>query len=104
MVPVRWVAEALGANVEWDGQEDTVLISKAEISQQEIELISNYLRQAENPEDFIKNFAKALQNRNGAVARLFLSPDIRSQIKSEVIGTSTPIREVKVIEQPMIEK
>ncbi|ADI01922.1 copper amine oxidase N-terminal domain-containing protein [Syntrophothermus lipocalidus] len=96
MVPIRWVAEALGADVQWDEQNRTVIVSLTE--KLEADLISNYLRTADTPKHFVENFARALQGRNGAVARLFLTPEIREQIKPEVIGTSTPVKEIEINE------
>lgn len=96
MVPVRWVAEALGADVHWDAPNNAVAVSLPE--KLEAGLISNYLRTADTPKHFVENFARALQGRNGAVARLFLTPEIREQIKPEVIGTSTPVKEIEINE------
>jgi len=100
MVPVRWVAEALGANVWWDEQNMAVVVSysKEVTTESNIGLISQYLRKADTPKQFVENFAHALQNRNGAVARLFLTPEIREQIKPEVIGPSTPIKKFEINE------
>lgn len=39
-----------------------------------------------------------MQDRNGAVARLFLTPEIREQMKPEVIGTSTQIKKIEINE------
>lgn len=50
------------------------------------------------PDVFVENFAHALQERNGAVARLFLSPEIRGQIKPEIIGPSTPVIKIEIKE------
>lgn len=59
-------------------------------------LISSYLRQADSSEQFLKNFAKALKARNGAVARLFLTPELRHEIKPRVIGVSTPLKNIDI--------
>jgi len=64
VVPVRWVAEALGAHVEWGDRSNTVKITPGGPEQSEIDLISNYLRQAAGPKQFVENFTRALQNRN----------------------------------------
>jgi hypothetical protein len=64
----------------------------------EADLICQYLRTADTPKHFIENFAHALQVRNGAVARLFLSPKIREQISPEVIGTSTLVKKIEINE------
>nr|WP_083837406.1 hypothetical protein [Thermoanaerobacter siderophilus] len=61
-------------------------------------MISNYLRTAQTSKQFVENFAHALQERNGAVARLFLSPEIRGQIKPEIIGPSTPVTKIEIKE------
>ncbi|MEQ6358165.1 copper amine oxidase N-terminal domain-containing protein [Thermoanaerobacter thermohydrosulfuricus] len=96
MVPIKWVAEAVGAEVKWDKQDRIVTISFSD--KVETDLISNYLRTAETPKHFVENFAHALQDRNGAVARLFLSPKIRGQIKPEIIGPSTPVTKIEIKE------
>ncbi|MGB9860687.1 MAG: copper amine oxidase N-terminal domain-containing protein, partial [Moorellaceae bacterium] len=96
MVPIRWVAEALGADVQWDEQNRTVSVSLTE--RLAVDLISGYLRTTDTPRHFIENFVRALQDRNGAVARLFLTPEIREQIKPEVIGTSTPVKKIEINE------
>lgn len=97
MVPVRSVAEALGADVLWDEENRTVIVTSTKNSEElEKDLISSYLRTADTPKHFVENFARALQNRNGAVARLFLTPKIREQIKPEVLGTSTPIKKIEI--------
>ncbi|ADV80437.1 copper amine oxidase-like domain-containing protein [Thermoanaerobacter brockii subsp. finnii Ako-1] len=96
MVPIKWVAEAVGAEVKWDKQDRIVTNSFSD--KVETDLISNYLRTAETPKHFVENFAHALQERNGAVARLFLSPEIRGQIKPEIIGPSTPVTKIEIKE------
>ncbi|SHE44042.1 Copper amine oxidase N-terminal domain-containing protein [Thermoanaerobacter uzonensis DSM 18761] len=96
MVPIKWVAEALGAEVEWDKQKKIVKVSFNK--KVETDLISNYLRTAETSKHFVENFTHALQERNGAVARLFLSPEIRGQIKPEIIGPSTPVTKIEIKE------
>ncbi|MGH2330620.1 hypothetical protein [Thermoanaerobacter mathranii] len=54
--------------------------------------------QLDTSKHFVENFAYALQDRNGAVARMFLSPKIREQIKPVVIGPSTPVKKIEVNE------
>lgn len=61
-----------------------------------IELISNYLREANSPEQFLNHFADVLKNRNGAVARLFLKPELQNEIKAQVIGVSTPLSKIDI--------
>jgi len=61
-----------------------------------MDLISSYLRQADSPEQFLENFANALKARNGAVARLFLQPELRHEIKPQVIGVSTPLKKIDI--------
>lgn len=61
-----------------------------------IDLISSYLRQADSPEHFLENFAAALKARNGAIARLFLQPELRHEIKPQVIGVSTPLKKIEI--------
>jgi len=58
------------------------------------DLISGYLRQADSPEQLLENFSDALRSRNGAVARLFLQPELRHVIKPQVIGASTPLHRI----------
>lgn len=59
MVPIKWVAEAVGAEVKWDKQDRIVTNSFSD--KVETDLISNYLRTAETPKHFVENFAHALQ-------------------------------------------
>jgi len=61
-----------------------------------IDLISGYLRQAVSPEHFLENFSAALKARNGAVARLFLKPELRYEIKPQVIGVSTQLKKIEI--------
>jgi len=67
-----------------------------EASGEGIDLISSYLRQADSPEEFLKNFSDALKSRNGAVARLFLKPELRHEIKPQVIGVSTQLKRIEI--------
>jgi len=67
-----------------------------EIGDDGIDLISNYLRQADSPEHFLENFAAALKARNGAVARLFLKHELRHVIKPQVVGVSTPLKRIEI--------
>mgnify|MGYP001319030587 CR=1 FL=1 len=96
MVPIRWVAEALGAVVTWDEDERSVIIDKAEQDlQQQVDLLQQGLT-AETPQEAARTWAKGVKNRNGAVQFAVLSPELKEKTRSHyesihwVTGVSSP--------------
>lgn len=105
MVPIRWVAEALGARVDWDQANNLVTIATAaqerasSDARAELELLTSGLRAADSPRDLVERYAEALKSRNGALARAYLAPAIKDQIPPQVIGVSTPLGKVEIEEK-----
>ncbi|MCR4419434.1 MAG: stalk domain-containing protein [Clostridia bacterium] len=104
MVPVRWVAEALGAKVEWDARTGEVRVTPAAdppevAARKELELLSLGLRAVAGPRELVEKYAQALKSRNGALARAYLAPELKEQVLPGVIGVSTPITAVEIEEK-----
>lgn len=82
MAPVRQIAEALGAIVEWDAKNQTVKISNKK--QQDIEKRLNLLEFAmisQSPEEVANTWAKGVMSRNGALQYAVLCDDLQSKYK-----------------------
>lgn len=97
MAPVRWVAEALGAKVEWDESNRTVKINTPE--QASLERQVRLLQQAvapPTPGEAVKTWARGVKERNGALQYAALSPELREkrlpcfESCGWVTGTSSP--------------
>jgi len=82
MVPVRWIAEALGAEVQWDGNTRTVMINtKSDNDQFRVKQRIDLLEQAficSTPEETINLWADGLKTRNGALQFAQFSPELRN--------------------------
>lgn len=97
MVPVRWVAEALGAKVDWDGPGRTVTVDLPERGdlQRQVGLLQQALA-AKTAEEAVRTWADAVQSRNGAAQFAMLSESLRERtLKSFeemgwVTGVSSP--------------
>ena len=79
VAPVRHVAEAFGAEVEWDAQNRVVSIHSHRPSladQQRIRLLEEALSPA-TPRDAVEKWAKGVMARNGALQYAMLSPELR---------------------------
>lgn len=78
MVPVRSVAEALGASVGWNDQEQEIRIDlpQATSSQRRIDLLQEALA-ATTPDEAIRLWTKGLQTRNGALQLAAYSPELQ---------------------------
>ncbi|MGB9920843.1 MAG: stalk domain-containing protein [Moorellales bacterium] len=104
MVPVRWVAEALGARVEWEPENNQVRVTpltgpQGAAAREELELLSLGLREVAGPRELVEKYAQALKSRNGALARAYLAPELKEQVLPGVIGVSTPITAVEIEEK-----
>lgn len=105
IVPVRWVAEALGAKVDWQGQTRSVLIDMPALAS-----LQNQVKQLEaavapaGPLEAVEAWARGVKSRNGALQYAVLSPELKEQKRPEfegmywVTGTSSPWAESYKIE------
>ncbi len=97
IVPVRWVAEALGAKVEWQGQSRSVLIDMPGLAslQNQVKQLEAALAPA-GPQEAVETWARGVKSRNGALQYAVLSPELKEQKRLEfegmnwVTGTSSP--------------
>lgn len=97
MVPVRWVAEALGATVEWDEENRTVSIEAAQYGtlQQQVDLYQQALAAA-TPREAAERWSQGVAQRNGALQYAMLSPELKQSHHDYydsfgwVTGTSSP--------------
>lgn len=96
-VPVRWVAEALGADVRWDGKKQSVYIedNRRQSLQERVQLLEQFHAPASGKET-AETWAKAVQMRNGAVQYSLLSPEMQKATLAQfeeihwVPGVSSP--------------
>ncbi|MDF2723067.1 MAG: copper amine oxidase [Paenibacillus sp.] len=97
MVPVRWISEALGAEVGWNENDRSVSVDwkEGDSLRQQI----NLLRQAIAPgsaEDAVRFWANSVKERNGAAQYAVLSPELQKQTLADyeawnwVTGLSSP--------------
>lgn len=84
LVPVRQIAEELGATVEWDDINQTVKISNQEqhdvetrLEQLEFALVS------QSPEEVANTWAKGIASRNGALQYAVLSDELQAKYKTD---------------------
>lgn len=111
VAPIRPVAEALGAEVQWDGETRTVSILKDQITDEKwnydmrVSLLEKALSPG-GPEEAIVKWAEGVQTRNGALEFAVMSPELREQKLEHfkscgwVTGTSSPwIESYEVAEQ-----
>ncbi|MGB9866499.1 MAG: sigma factor regulator N-terminal domain-containing protein [Bacillota bacterium] len=102
MVPLRWVAEALGARVEWDETTRTVTIASqqswsavVDAAERRAAMLERCLR-PESPAWVAHTWARAVKERNGALQFALLSPELRAKYRSAfercgwVTGVSSP--------------
>lgn len=77
MVPVRWVAQALGANVAWEEETQSVKIEKQESTSLErrLELLERAVA-AQTPDQAVETWAKGVKTRNGALQFAMFSPEL----------------------------
>lgn len=97
VAPVREIAEALGAEVKWNGERGAVEVSAPETDslKQQIQLLQSAVA-AQTPEEAVETWVKGVQTRNGALQYAMLSKRQRElQLKALesvhwVTGTSSP--------------
>jgi hypothetical protein len=101
LVPIRWVAQALGANVDWEENTRSVKIDapQATLPQTSLERQISLLQQAlapQTPEEAAETWARGVKMRNGALQFAVLSPKLQEQKRADyealgwVTGTSSP--------------
>lgn len=101
MVPLRWLAGALGAEVEWNGRNQTVTID--EYKKQMLQIKANRMKDAleeivvpGTPEEAVAIWARGVDERNAAIQYAVMSPELRAQNISTfdelnwVTGVSSP--------------
>jgi len=107
MVPVRWVAEALGAGVEWEEATRTVKIEAPPVDplRRRLVLLEKALKPA-SPEEAVRNWATAVQTRNGAWQYALLAPGLQERYRPDyertgwVTGVSSPwVDKYTILEQ-----
>ncbi|MBC7325424.1 MAG: copper amine oxidase N-terminal domain-containing protein, partial [Moorella sp. (in: Bacteria)] len=107
MVPVRWAAEALGAGVEWEEATRTVKIEAPPVDslRRRLVLLEKALKPA-SPEEAVRNWATAVQTRNGAWQYVLLAPDLQERYRPDyertgwVTGVSSPwVDKYTILEQ-----
>ena len=101
LVPIRWVAEALGAHVHWDEENRTVNIDGPRIevgmktSTEQLTMLERYFA-AETPLEAVETWAEGVKDRNGAVQFAVFSPALQQRARSSyerihwVTGISSP--------------
>ncbi|ALS29081.1 copper amine oxidase [Paenibacillus sp. 32O-W] len=97
LVPIRWVAEALGADVKWDKNSQSVRIEDqgGQSASQRLELIERFYA-PESAKEAAETWAEAVKQRNGAVQYSLLSPEAQKATIDEfeqwnwVPGVSSP--------------
>lgn len=111
LVPIRWVAQALGAHVDWDDQTKSVKIDAPEnvSSDTSLERRIELLQQAlapKTPEEAAQKWAEGVKMRNGALQYAVLSLELQEQKQADyedlgwVTGTSSPwVDSYKIMEQ-----
>ncbi|MCS5695646.1 stalk domain-containing protein [Desulfofundulus thermocisternus] len=107
LVPARWVAEAMGAGVEWEEATRTVKIEAPPVDslRRRLVLLEKALKPA-SPEEAVRNWATAVQTRNGAWQYALLAPDLQERYRPDyertgwVTGTSSPwVDKYTILEQ-----
>lgn len=97
MVPVRWVAEALGADVQWDEENKVVWVNTPQLDklQRQVALMEEAVA-ANTPRKAVETWARGVKERNGALQYAILSPELREQKRDSyescrwVTGASSP--------------
>lgn len=97
IVPVRAIAEAFGAAVEWDRDTNTVIITNREKQnfERRVDLLESALL-PKTPEEAADAWARGVKSRNGALQYAVMSPDLQKNDLSDyenlnwVTGTSSP--------------
>jgi hypothetical protein len=112
MVPVSWVAEALGAKVKWEAETRSVVIytyiSASDSLSRQITLLQDALAPTA-PGEAVEKWAKGIKERNGALQYAVLSPELKKQKLSDyehvgwVTGVSSPwVENFKILKETKI--
>ncbi|MBC7075586.1 MAG: copper amine oxidase N-terminal domain-containing protein [Syntrophomonadaceae bacterium] len=107
MVPVRWVAEALGADVQWDEENKIVWVNTPQLDklQRQVALLEEAVA-ANTPREAVETWARGVKERNGALQYAILSPELKEQKRDAyescgwVTGVSSPwIRDYHIVSE-----
>lgn len=84
MVPVRQIAEALGAAVEWDEANQTVnILNKTEDDADKRLEMLEFALVSQTPEEVAKTYAIGVMSRNGALQYALLSEELQAKCKAD---------------------
>lgn len=112
MVPARWLAESLGAKVEWNEATQTVEIDSPEIDslRRRTALLQKALA-PQTPREAAESWAQGVKTRNGAWQYALLSPELKEQSLSNyeeagwVTGVSSPwVESYSIIEEKEVKE
>ncbi|MCX7708639.1 MAG: copper amine oxidase N-terminal domain-containing protein [Clostridia bacterium] len=112
MVPIRVVAEAFGASVEWDAKNNQVKIEDTRNKTQEIRISSLESALApETPEEAVSLWAKGVKTRNGALQYAVYSEKLKGRSFAELsqrswcTGASSPwIEKIETVSKNKIDE
>lgn len=96
VAPVRAIAEALGAKVDWDESTQTVRIKKDEASLERRMLLLEKALMLGTAKETVETWARGIETRNGALQFVTLSPMLKAayepgfESSGWVTGTSSP--------------
>ncbi|KEO82606.1 copper amine oxidase N-terminal domain-containing protein [Tumebacillus flagellatus] len=78
--PIRAIAESLGADVKWDGEQQQVIVdnTNAKLLQLQVQLLEDALAPT-TPKQAAKTWAEGVQHRNGAEQFAVWSPELREK-------------------------
>lgn len=107
MVPVRWIAEALGADVQWDEENKIVWVNTPQLDklQRQVALLEEAVA-ANTPREAVETWVRGVKERNGALQYAILSPELKEQKQDAyescgwVTGVSSPwIRDYHIVSE-----
>ena len=109
IAPVRTIAEALGATVEWDEETYSVIIDSRDTEFARLRLLESML-EPKDPFTAVNTWAEGVKSRNGAVQYAIMSPALKDEnylnfvALNWVTGTSSPwIEEYEAAEKCRID-
>ncbi|WP_052339542.1 copper amine oxidase N-terminal domain-containing protein [Gorillibacterium massiliense] len=108
LVPAKQLAEALGADVAWNGQSQTVTITKPDAfaDDRRVELLELALA-ADSADKAVADYAEAVKTRNGAWQYALMTDSLKEKSKEGfesfnwVTGVSSPWVDRYTIGQPV---
>lgn len=107
LVPLRVIAESLGAEVNWDEESNSVTVESKEIQslQMQVQRLESALAPFE-PLTAAKTWAEGIKMRNGALQYAVMSPELKKEKQADFAesywstGTSSPwVKEYQVVEK-----